>query len=75
MVEPLDFSIIQSALTTQVFGRELAVLLRIGSTNDVAKDLAAQGAPEGTVVVADEQTAGRGRLARRWLAPPRTCLL
>jgi len=45
------------------------------STNDVAKDLAAQGAPEGTVVVADEQTAGRGRLGRRWLAPPGTCLL
>ena len=75
MVELLDFSTIQSALTTQVFGRELAVLPRTGSTNDVAKDLAARGAPEGTVVVADEQTAGRGRLARRWLAPPRTCLL
>ena len=75
MVELLDFSTIQSALTTQVFGRELAVLPRTGSTNDVAKDLAARGAPEGTVVVADEQTAGRGRLARRWLAPPRTSLL
>ena len=75
MVEPLDFSIIQSALTTQTFGRKLAVLPRTGSTNDVAKDLAARGAPEGTVVVADEQTAGRGRLARRWLAPPRTSLL
>ena len=75
MVEPLDFSIIQSALTTQIFGRKLAVLPRTGSTNDVAKDLAAHGAPEGTVVVADEQTAGRGRLARRWLAPPCTCLL
>ena len=75
MVELLDFSTIQSALTTQVFGRELAVLPRTGSTNDVAKDLAARGAPEGTVVVADEQTAGRGRLARRWLAPPCTCLL
>jgi len=75
VVELLDFSTIQSALTTQVFGRELAVLPRTGSTNDVAKDLAARGAPEGTVVVADEQTAGRGRLARRWLAPPRTSLL
>jgi len=75
MVELLDFSIIQSALTTQTFGRKLAVLPRTGSTNDVAKDLAARGAPEGTVVVADEQTAGRGRLARRWLAPPRTSLL
>ncbi len=45
------------------------------STNDVARDLAARGAPEGTVVTADYQTAGRGRLGRRWLAPPGTCLL
>ncbi len=45
------------------------------STNDVARDLAAQGAPEGTVVTADYQTAGRGRLGRRWLSPPSTCLL
>jgi BirA family biotin operon repressor/biotin-[acetyl-CoA-carboxylase] ligase len=73
--DPLDASAIESALTTQVFGRELAVLPRTGSTNDVAKGLAAHGAPEGTVVVADEQTAGRGRLARRWLATPRTSLL
>jgi BirA family biotin operon repressor/biotin-[acetyl-CoA-carboxylase] ligase len=73
--DPLDASAIESALTTQVFGRKLVVLPCTGSTNDVAKNLAARGAPEGTVVVADEQTAGRGRLARRWLAPPRTCLL
>jgi len=45
------------------------------STNDVARDLAARGAPEGTVVVADYQTAGRGRMGRRWLAPPGTALL
>lgn len=45
------------------------------STNDVARDLAARGAPGGTVVVADYQTAGRGRLGRRWLAPPGTSLL
>jgi BirA family biotin operon repressor/biotin-[acetyl-CoA-carboxylase] ligase len=66
---------IRAALTTQVFGRQLVYLPSAGSTNDVAKDLAAQGAPEGTVVLADEQTAGRGRMARRWLAPPGTCLL
>ncbi len=45
------------------------------STNDVAREMAAQGAPEGTVVTADYQTAGRGRLGRRWLAPPGTSLL
>ena len=74
-MDELDLSAVQAALTTQVFGRNLVVLPCTGSTNDVAKDLAAQGAPEGMVVVADEQTAGRGRLGRQWLAPPGTCLL
>ncbi len=41
----------------------------VGSTNDVAKELAQQGAAEGTAVVADCQTAGRGRLQRRWASP------
>lgn len=43
---------------------------RVGSTNDVAADLAADGAPHGTVVVADEQTAGRGRHGNHWFSPP-----
>lgn len=47
----------------------------IGSTNDRACDLALQGAPEGCVVVADHQSAGRGRLGRSWQAPPRTCVM
>ncbi len=55
--------------------RQVIYLPATGSTNDVAKRLAAQGASEGTVVVADEQTAGRGRLGRRWLAPRGACLL
>jgi BirA family biotin operon repressor/biotin-[acetyl-CoA-carboxylase] ligase len=41
-----------------------------GSTNDVAATLAGIGAAEGTVVVADAQTAGRGRSGRRWFSPP-----
>lgn len=40
-----------------------------GSTNDDAATLARDGAPEGTCVVADEQTAGRGRLDRTWVSP------
>ena len=42
---------------------------RIGSTSDEAKRLAAEGAPHGTVVHADEQVAGRGRLGRTWFSP------
>ena len=42
---------------------------KIGSTNDEARRLAHEGAPHGTVVHADEQTAGRGRLAHTWFSP------
>jgi BirA family biotin operon repressor/biotin-[acetyl-CoA-carboxylase] ligase len=45
-------------------------LPRCGSTNDEALALARAGAPHGTVVTADEQTAGRGRAGRRWHSPP-----
>ncbi|MCS6861984.1 MAG: biotin--[acetyl-CoA-carboxylase] ligase [Abditibacteriales bacterium] len=41
----------------------------VGSTNDIAKEFAQQGAAEGTAIVADSQTAGRGRLQRRWTSP------
>lgn len=47
----------------------------IGSTNDVALEWLEQGAPSGAVVLSDEQIAGRGRFARRWVAPPATALL
>ncbi len=42
----------------------------IGSTNDEAKRLASLGEPDGTLVVADSQTAGRGRSGRQWVTPP-----
>jgi BirA family biotin operon repressor/biotin-[acetyl-CoA-carboxylase] ligase len=45
------------------------------STNERAKGLGAAGAPHGTLVTADEQTAGRGRQGRAWTAPPRSALL
>jgi BirA family biotin operon repressor/biotin-[acetyl-CoA-carboxylase] ligase len=43
---------------------------QIGSTNDEAHRLAKDGAPHGTVIHADEQTAGRGRMAHTWFSPP-----
>lgn len=45
------------------------------STNERAKELAAAGAPHGTLVTAGEQTAGRGRQGREWVAPPGSSVL
>jgi BirA family biotin operon repressor/biotin-[acetyl-CoA-carboxylase] ligase len=57
------------------FGHPHRHFRRTGSTNTVARELAAAGAPHGTVVTADEQTAGRGRQGRTWTAPPGAALL
>ena len=48
---------------------------RVTSTNDVVRAWLAEGTPEVSLAVADEQTAGRGREGRRWLAPPGSALL
>ncbi|OQX53919.1 MAG: biotin--[acetyl-CoA-carboxylase] ligase [Candidatus Omnitrophica bacterium 4484_213] len=48
---------------------------RVSSTQDVAYRLALQGEQEGTVVVSDYQTAGRGKLGRKWFAPPEKNIL
>jgi BirA family biotin operon repressor/biotin-[acetyl-CoA-carboxylase] ligase len=50
--------------------RSLVVLDSVDSTNDEARRLAAAGAEEGTVVIAERQTAGRGRQGRAWYSPP-----
>jgi BirA family biotin operon repressor/biotin-[acetyl-CoA-carboxylase] ligase len=60
---------------TTRFGSPHRHFRRIGSTNTVARELAGAGAPHGTVVTADEQTAGRGRQGRAWTAPPGAALL
>ncbi|GAB1337475.1 biotin--[acetyl-CoA-carboxylase] ligase [Streptomyces sp. E-15] len=55
--------------------RDIEVVQRTGSTNsDLAARAAAGEAEEGAVLIAEEQTAGRGRLDRRWTAPPRSGL-
>nr|NIO69270.1 biotin--[acetyl-CoA-carboxylase] ligase [Anaerolineae bacterium] len=74
-MERLSVESIEKGLATAFVGRRIIYHRSIGSTNDAAKGLAAQGMPEGTLVIADEQTAGKGRLGRRWLAPPGTSLL
>lgn len=65
----LDTPALQRLLTTQVFGRTMYMLSSTTSTNDVVKDLARHGAPEGTAVVAEHQTQGRGRHGRSFSSP------
>jgi BirA family transcriptional regulator, biotin operon repressor / biotin---[acetyl-CoA-carboxylase] ligase len=52
------------------FGALVSYRHEATSTNDLAAALAAAGAPEGTIVIAGAQTAGRGRLGRTWFSPP-----
>jgi len=66
---------IKRGLKTELIGQNVVYYSSIGSTNELLKELAAQGAPEGTLVIADEQTVGKGRLGRKWLASPGTSLL
>lgn len=56
-------------------GRPRVHLRVVDSTNERARQLAAGGAPHGTVVTAGEQTAGRGRQGRTWTAPPGRAIL
>ncbi|MGI6082764.1 MAG: biotin--[acetyl-CoA-carboxylase] ligase [Limnochordia bacterium] len=60
---------ITHGLETHTLGRYAIHLPVTGSTNDVLRDLAKQGAPEGLVVVADSQVSGRGRRGRVWESP------
>jgi len=59
-------SLVRPELGAQTIGHVIVHYFRTESTNDVAFELAAEGAEHGTVVVAEEQTAGRGRLGRAW---------
>ena len=59
-----------SRLTTRRLGRTLVARTEVGSTNDEAWDALAADAPDGSVVVADAQTRGRGRAGRTWHTAP-----
>jgi BirA family biotin operon repressor/biotin-[acetyl-CoA-carboxylase] ligase len=67
----------EKRIQTAVAGTPVAnvvTLLETGSTNDVAQKLLEQGAPDGTLVVAEAQTQGRGRLGRQWVTTPGAAL-
>jgi BirA family biotin operon repressor/biotin-[acetyl-CoA-carboxylase] ligase len=57
-------------LKSSRFAKDIYCFDKIDSTNNYAKELALDGAEEGTIVLSDEQTGGRGRLGRPWMSPP-----
>ncbi len=63
-------SALQSLLETDSLGRLALHQSAVSSTMDVAREEAESGAPHGFIVLADEQTAGRGRRGRAWVSPP-----
>jgi BirA family biotin operon repressor/biotin-[acetyl-CoA-carboxylase] ligase len=68
--EPLSVDRIRQRLFTYTVGRRIELYASVGSTNAALRELAHQGAPEGTVVLAEAQTAGRGRGGQSWYSPP-----
>jgi len=72
---PLSATALAAALTGPGrLWRDVTVRAETGSTNSDLLAAARAGAPEGTVLAAEVQTAGRGRLDRRWICPPRAAL-
>ena len=60
---------LQIDLPTEYIGQEIHYYSEVDSTNEVAKRLAHDGAPEGTIVIAESQRSGRGRRGKKWISP------
>jgi len=60
---------VRAGLGTRTLGQDVRFFAEVSSTQDVARSLAAQGANEGTVIIAETQTSGRGRMGRAWVSP------
>lgn len=65
----LDIPALERALAHRIIGHRIHHYDTIGSTMDEARRLASEGTPEGAVIIAEEQTAGRGRFNRAWVSP------
>ncbi len=72
---PLNLTLVAQQLKTQIIGSKIHYYPEIDSTNTRAAQLAEDGAPEGTLIITDYQTAGRGRENRKWVSPSNQNLL
>ncbi len=68
--ERLDLDRLQALLRTELIGRRVFYDESVPTTMEVARREAHAGAPEGAIAIAEEQTAGRGRVGRSWVSPP-----
>ena len=75
MENDLSPDILRRELRTKLIGQNVLYYPKTPSTMDAAKQAIREGAAEGTVVIADHQTAGRGRLGREWLSSPSSSIL
>ena len=62
--------LISPLLKTEEIGRTIRVFDEVDSTNNIARELETEKSPHGTTVVADTQTAGKGRIGRKFVSPP-----
>jgi BirA family biotin operon repressor/biotin-[acetyl-CoA-carboxylase] ligase len=69
VTDQLDLDRLQSLLRTEFLGRRVFYEASTPSTMDIARREAQAGAPEGAIALAEEQTAGRGRMGRSWVSP------
>lgn len=60
---------ITHGLKTEWLGRYVVHYIQVGSTQDIAKEMVSKRVPHGTLIIAEAQTKGRGRLGRIWLSP------
>nr|WP_302577785.1 biotin--[acetyl-CoA-carboxylase] ligase [Methanobrevibacter arboriphilus] len=68
-IEYIPSGMIKKGLTTEYIGKKIYSFNEVESTNSVAKFLAKQGSPEGTVIISETQTKGKGRRGKKWESP------
>jgi len=68
-------ALVERGLKTTLVGRKIYYYQTVDSTNSLAKNLAQEGVPEGSLVIAEEQLGGRGRRGRHWLSPKGASIL
>jgi BirA family biotin operon repressor/biotin-[acetyl-CoA-carboxylase] ligase len=68
---PLDAAAIRSGIAPSVIGRDVIAIEETGSTNDLLFEMTNASTPEGLVVFAESQSAGRGQRGNRWVSAPR----